>query len=79
MSQGITINELRVGSKARIIGFGSEDIPVKLYEMGLLPGARLTKKQQLPRRGPIRLQLDQNPHCIALRASEAELIMVQPE
>lgn len=79
MAQGFTINQLEVGQDARIVGYTLEEVPIKLYEMGLLPGTRVKVKQQLPMHGPIRLQLENNPNCIALRVAEAEMIFVQPD
>ena len=77
MSQHKSINHLQNGQTATIIGYGSGEIPIKLYEMGLLPGVRLTKKQQLPFNGPVYLHIEGNPNAIALRSAEADLVLIE--
>jgi len=77
MSQHKSISHLQNGETATIVGYGSEEIPIKIYEMGLLPGVTLTKKQQLPFNGPVYLRIENNPNAIALRKSEADLILIE--
>jgi len=77
MSLHKSINHLRKGETATIVGYRSDDIPIKIYEMGLLPGVTLTKKQQLPFNGPVYLRIQDNPNAIALRESEADLILIE--
>lgn len=72
-----SISHLRKGEKAKITGYRSEDVPIKFYEMGLLPGIVLMKKQHLPFNGPVYLRLEGNPNAIALRKSEADLILIE--
>lgn len=77
MSQHKCINHLQNGESATIVGYSPAEIPIKIYEMGLLPGVILTKKQQLPFNGPVYLNIQDNPNAIALRKSEAELILIE--
>lgn len=77
MSGRKTVTHLRRGVAARVVGYASDLIPIKIYEMGLLPGVVVIKQQQLPFNGPIRLKLEGNPNAIALRASEARLILIE--
>jgi len=77
MFQHKSINQLQNGETATIVGYGSDEIPIKLYEMGLLPGVTLTKKQQLPFKGPVYLRIEGNPNAIALRRSEADLVLIE--
>ena len=77
MSQHKSINHLQNGEIATIVGYGSDEVPIKLYEMGLLPGVTLTKKQQLPFNGPVYLRIEGNPNAIALRRSEADLVLIE--
>lgn len=77
MSQHKSINQLQNGESAKIVGYLSDEMPIKIYEMGLLPGVVLTKKQQLPFNGPVYLRVQDNPSAIALRKSEAALILIE--
>ena len=72
-----SIIHLKKGESATIIGYSAGDIPIKVYEMGLLPGVVLTMKQQLPFNGPVCILLQNNPNAIALRKSEADLILIE--
>lgn len=78
MSNHPSISLLAKGKKAVIVGYRSSDIPIKIYEMGLLPGVELTMKQRLPFNGPICVQVNGNPNAVALRKAEAELILIDP-
>ena len=77
MSEHKCINHLQNGETATIVGYLAEEIPIKIYEMGLLPGVVLTKRQQLPLNGPVYLSILDNPNAIALRKSEADLILIE--
>jgi Fe2+ transport system protein A len=72
-----TITQLRKGQSATIVGYLAQEVPIKVYEMGLLPGVVLTMKQQLPFNGPVCIAIKDNPNTIALRRSEADLILVE--
>ncbi len=76
MAERPSISQLEKGEKAVIVGYRADDIPIKLYEMGLLPGVALTLKQRLPFNGPICVQVIGNPNAVALRKTEADLILV---
>lgn len=73
-----TISQLRKGEKATIVGYVPSEIPLKIYEMGLLPGVTFTMKQRLPLRGPVCLHISGNPNGVALRRAEADLILIEP-
>ncbi|SEK32223.1 ferrous iron transport protein A [Parapedobacter koreensis] len=62
---------------ATITGYLAGEVPIKIYEMGLLPGVVLTMKQQLPFNGPVCIHIQDNPNAIALRRSEADLILIE--
>lgn len=79
MVQHKSISYLKKGEAATIVGYQSDEVPIKIYEMGLLPGVVLTMQQQLPFNGPICLRVQDNPNAIALRKSEADLILVEPQ
>ncbi len=77
MTQHKSIIQLKKGESATIIGYSSHDIPIKVYEIGLLPGVVLTMRDRLPFDGPICIQVKDNPNAIALRKSEADLILIE--
>ncbi len=78
MAQHKSIIQLKKGESATIIGYRSDDVPIKIYEMGLLPGVVFTMKQQLPFNGPVCILIQHNPNAIALRKAEADLILIEP-
>ncbi|CAI9428679.1 FeoA domain [Candidatus Ornithobacterium hominis] len=71
------LSDLKKGEKARIIGFTTDNIPAKLMELGLMPGAEVEYKCAAPFNGPICIKLCQN-HCkLALRKSEAQQLLIE--
>lgn len=72
-----TIFNLKIGESGRISGFTTENIPTKLYELGILPGTFVTIKQKLPFGGPICIQIMDSVNLIALRKSEANSILIE--
>ncbi|MFB2120350.1 ferrous iron transport protein A [Parapedobacter sp. 2B3] len=78
IAQHKTISQLRKGETATIVGYASGEIPLKIYEMGLLPGVVFTMKQRLPLSGPVCLHIKGNPNGVALRRTEADLILIEP-
>ena len=77
ISQHKSVSQLRKGESATIVGYLSGDIPLKIYELGLLPGIVFTLKQRLPFGGPICLRIKGNPNSVALRKREADLILIE--
>lgn len=72
-----TLFELSIGDSGRISGFSSEDIPTKLYDLGIIPGAFVSLKKRLPFGGPICIQILNSTNLIALRKSEARTILIE--
>lgn len=72
-----TIAHLKVGQLAKISGYATEEIPVKLYELGLLPGSKIILKKRLPFGGPLCIQMTENKNLIALRKSEALSLLIE--
>lgn len=71
------LSQLNKGKKGIIVGYGSEDIPVKIYELGLLPGVCLELKQRVPFSGPLCISLTDTDNSIALRKNEAHNILIE--
>lgn len=72
-----TIADLKIDESATIKGYTSEEIPVKLYELGLLPGYEIVLKKRLPFGGPVCIEITDNNNLIALRKSEANSILIE--
>jgi len=70
-----TINSLKIGQKAIIKDFDIDVIPLKLLEMGCLPGNRVELLQIAPFGDP--LYLDVNGSHLAIRIETAREIEVE--
>lgn len=70
-----TINLLKKGEKATITSFDIEEIPLKLLEMGCLPGNTVQLLQIAPLGDP--LYLDINGSHLAIRIETARQIAVE--
>ena len=63
-----------MGDSAEIVSFESDDLFLKLMEMGCLPGEFVTIKNESPMNGPISIQV--SGYCLSLRKDEAHHIFV---
>lgn len=70
-----TIHSLKKGQKATILDFDIDLIPLKLLEMGCLPGNEVELLQVAPFGDP--LYLDINGSHLAIRIETAKLIEVE--
>lgn len=70
-----TIDLLKVGDTATIFEFDIENIPLKLLEMGCLPGNEVRLLQRAPFGDP--LYLDINGSFLAIRIETAKQITVE--
>ena len=70
-----TIHSLKKGQKAIILDFDIDAIPLKLLEMGCLPGNEVELLQIAPFGDP--LYLDINGSHLAIRIETAKLIEVE--
>lgn len=70
-----TIVDLKRGQRAIIKSFTSEDIPLKLLEMGCLPGNEVVLVQTAPFKDP--LYLDINGSHLAIRKETAMHIEIE--
>ena len=71
-----TIADLKKGEKGIITDSSSENIPLKLLEMGCLPGNEISLLHLAPFRDPLYLKIDE-AH-LAIRKEVAQYIMVKP-
>ncbi len=72
----MTIADLEKGEKAVIIDCSSDDIPLKLLEMGCLPGNEVQLLQIAPLSDPMYLNI--NGSHLAIRKETAALIEIEP-
>jgi ferrous iron transport protein A len=71
---GLTIADLKKGERGVIIDSSSKDIPLKLLEMGCLPGNEVKLLQLAPFSDP--LYLNVNDSFLAIRRDTAALILI---
>lgn len=69
--------QLPVGSSARIVRItGTDDVTLRLLEMGLTPGAGVTVVGQAPLGDPLELEL--RGYRLSIRKSEAARVEIEP-
>ena len=69
------LSKLKLGQKAIIKSFGSQDIYLKLMEMGCLPGEEISVEQIAPLGDPVSVSI--SGYKLSLRLDEAEHIIVE--
>ena len=72
---GLTIANLKKGEKGIITDSSSENIPLKLLEMGCLPGNEVRLLQLAPFSDPMYLNI--NDSFLAIRRETASLIIIE--
>ena len=71
---GLTIADLNKGERGIITDSSSKDIPLKLLEMGCLPGNEVKLLQVAPFSDPLYLNI--NDSLLAIRKETAALILI---
>ena len=69
------LSELKPGERAKIKGFASSDLELKLMEMGCLPGEEISLEQIAPLGDPVSVSVA--GYRLSLRLDEAEHIIVE--
>jgi ferrous iron transport protein A len=69
------LSDLKPGQEAIISEFASNDIFLKLMEMGCVPGERIFLEQVAPLGDPISIKI--SGYSLSLRLNEAEHIQVE--
>ena len=72
---GLTIADLKKGERGVITDSSSKDIPLKLLEMGCLPGNEVKLLQLAPFYDPLYLIV--NGSFLAIRKDTAALILIE--
>lgn len=70
----IKLSQLKPGQQAIIKEFDSQEIYLKLMEMGCLPGERITIEQKAPLGDPVSVNIA--GYTLSLRLNEADQIIV---
>jgi ferrous iron transport protein A len=68
------LSELKQGERGRIRSFQSNELELKLMEMGCLPGEEVIVEQIAPLGDPISIKIA--GYCLSLRKNEANEIIV---
>ncbi len=69
------LSEIKIGKSVVIHSFESDDIFLKLMEMGCVPGERITVDQIAPFKDPISITVA--GYQLSLRLNEADQILVE--
>jgi len=72
---GITVAQLKRGQKGIIKEFADDNLPIKLLELGCLPGNTVELVQIAPLKDPIYINV--NGSHIAIRRATAHLIELE--
>ena len=70
------LSDLKTGAIGVIAGFNSEDLELKLMEMGCLPGEIVVVEQVAPMGGPMNIRV--SGYMLSLRKDEADKILIEP-
>lgn len=73
----MTLNELGVGQRAKVVALVPCEASTKLMEMGCIPGAEIMLKRKAPFGDP--LAFDVSGYVLSMRMSEAKLIEIEVE
>lgn len=68
------LSELKTGAIGKIAGFNSDDLELKLMEMGCIPGELIVVEQVAPMGGPMNIRVA--GYMLSLRKDEADKILV---
>ena len=68
------LSELTTGQPATIVKVNGDDLALKLFEMGVLPGERVSLENVGPFGDPIAIQVGEYKLCLRLKdAAEIEI------
>lgn len=70
----ISLNQLEKGIKAVIASIETDQLPLKLIEMGCLPGNKIELIQKAPFKDPLYIKIDES--YLAIRKETAQHIFV---
>ena len=68
------LSELKPGERGMIVEFQSNELELKLMEMGCIPGEEVVVEQIAPLGDPIEFRL--RGYCLSLRDEQAKHVMI---
>jgi len=71
----LLLSHIKPGNRVIIASYTAHDVPLKMLEMGLLPGNEILVKRFAPMLDPIHVEV--GGYDLALRREEAALIVVR--
>jgi len=71
----VKLTDLRKGQSAEIISFDKDDLKLRFYEMGCLPGEKVTVELIAPLGDPIAINI--GGYLLSLRKQDARHIKVE--
>ena len=74
-SAALLLSHIKPGNRVYITGYSENEVPLKLLEMGLLPGNEIFVKRLAPLLDPMHIEVA--GYELALRKEEAALIEVR--
>lgn len=69
------LTDLKKGEKAKILGFETSDLELKLMEMGCIPGEDVVVEKVAPFGDPISIRIA--GYALSLRKDEANQILIE--
>ncbi len=69
------LSQLKIGQSAEIVSFERDDLKLRFYEMGCLPGEVVTLELIAPLGDPIAINI--GGYLLSLRKREAQYIKVE--
>lgn len=75
MQNKVSLDKLIKNDEAIIDSFLNDSLPAKFYELGFAPGSTIKIKHKAPFDGPVCIQIKHDDSLIAIRKSEAALIL----
>lgn len=77
MQNTLSLDKLNKEDEAIIESFADDTLPAKFYELGFAPGSTIKIKHKAPFDGPICINITHDDSLIAIRKSEAALILAR--
>jgi len=71
----LKLSQLKIGQSAEIVSFERDDLKLRFYEMGCLPGEVVTLELIAPLGDPIAINI--GGYLLSLRKREAQYIKVE--
>ena len=73
-----TIGNLRVGERARVVGYSTESVyGARLMRLGLIPGTLLSLRRRAPLGDPVEIRF--RGYSLVLRPAEADCLVLDTE